>query len=104
MTRQLDIPDQEAARTLDILRLILDDYHPRNFEIRLWNGSQLPAESSSPRFTLVLKHPDALRVMWRETTTDLAIAEAYSSGKRDVEGDLEAVRPRVHQGMSRRWR
>jgi cyclopropane-fatty-acyl-phospholipid synthase len=104
MKSQFDIPDQEAARTLAILRLMLDDYHPRDFEIRLWNGSQLPAETSSPRFTLVLKHPDALRSMLRDTTTDLSIAEAYICGKLDVEGDLEAAMPMAHHLMSRRWR
>jgi hypothetical protein len=70
---------------------MLDDCHPRDFEIRLWNGSQLPAETSSPHFTLVLKHPDALRSMLQDTTTDLSIAEAYICGKLDVKGDLEAA-------------
>jgi cyclopropane-fatty-acyl-phospholipid synthase len=103
MKRQFDIPDQEAAGTLAVLRLMLHDYHPRDFEIRLWNGSQLPAETSSPRFTLVLKDPDAVRSMLRSTTTDLSIAEAYIHGKLDVEGDLEAAMPMAHHLMSRRW-
>ena len=103
MKSQIHIPDPEAARTLAILRLILDGYHPRDFAIRLWNGSQLPAETSSPRFTLVLKHPDALRSMLRNTRTDLAVAETYICGKLDVEGDLEAVMPMAHHLMSRRW-
>jgi cyclopropane-fatty-acyl-phospholipid synthase len=103
MKRLFHIPDQEAARTLAILRLMLHDYHPRDFEIRLWNGDQLPSETSSPRFTLVLKHPDVLRSMLRDTTTDLSIAEAYICGKLGVEGDLEAAMPMAQHLMSRRW-
>jgi cyclopropane-fatty-acyl-phospholipid synthase len=103
MKSQIHIQDQEVARTLAILRLALHDYHPRDFKIRLWNGSELPAETSSPRFTLVLKRPDALRSMLRNTTTDLFIAEAYIWGKLDVEGDLEAAMPMAQHLMSRQW-
>ena len=104
MKRQFDIPDQEAARTLAILRLMLRDYHPRDFRIRLWNGSQLPAETNSSRFTLVLKHPDALQHMLRNTKSDLSIAEAYISGKVDVEGDIGAAMAVAQPLMSRKWR
>jgi cyclopropane-fatty-acyl-phospholipid synthase len=96
--------DGGAAKALAILQLLLGDYHPRDFTICLWDGSQWPAETASARFTLVLRHPDALRSMLRNTETDLAISEAYIGGKIDVEGDLEATMPLANHLMSRHHR
>jgi cyclopropane-fatty-acyl-phospholipid synthase len=104
MTKQVGIGDDEAIRTLAILQLLLHDYHPRDFAVCLWDGSQWPAETSPPRFTLVLKHPDALRSMLRNIATDLSISEAYICGKLDVEGDLQAAMPLAHHLISRHWR
>jgi SCP-2 sterol transfer family len=91
MTKQIGIADEEAFKTLAVLQLLLQDYHPRDFTVCLWDGSQWPAETTSPHFTLVLKHSDALRSMLRNTATDLSISEAYICGKLDIKGDLEAA-------------
>jgi cyclopropane-fatty-acyl-phospholipid synthase len=85
------------------LRLLLQDYHPLDFTVCLWDGSQWPAEVNSPRFKLVLKHPDVLPWILRNTKTDLAISEAYLRGQLDVEGDFEAAMPLAYHLMSRRW-
>jgi cyclopropane-fatty-acyl-phospholipid synthase len=103
MRKQVGVADDEATKALAILRLLLHDYHPRDFTICLWDGNQWPAETGSPRFKLVLKHPDALRCMLRNTATDLAISEAYIRGKLDVEGDLEAAMPVAYHLMNRHW-
>src|SRR5260370_5699774 len=91
MTKRADIADDAAARALTVLQLLLLDYHPRDFTICFWDGSQWPAETSSPRFKLIIKHPHALRSMLRNTTTDLSLSEAYIRDYLDVEGDFEAA-------------
>ena len=103
MTKRVLIAGEEPTETLIILRLLLRDYHPRDFTVCLWDGSQWPAEANSPRFKLVSNHPDVLRRMLRDTKTDLAISEAYIRGNLDVEGDLEAAMPVAYHLMSRRW-
>jgi cyclopropane-fatty-acyl-phospholipid synthase len=98
---QAGAEDSEATKTLAMLQLLLRDYCPRDFTICLWDGSQWPAENGSPRFKLLLKHPDAVRCMLRDAATDLAISEAYIHGKLDIEGDLEAAMPLAYHLMSR---
>ena len=61
---------------------------------RLWDGSRwpddrpAPRKGPSPRATLVLKHPGALRAMFL-SGTELRLSEAYLYDDFDVEGDLE---------------
>ena len=57
MTTIVNTTDQAVARSMTFLKAILKDYHPRNFAVRLWDGSEWPAETDSPHFTLVPKHP-----------------------------------------------
>ena len=61
----------------------------RDFQIRLWDGSMWGAVER-PRFTLVLKHPEALRRMFFDPS-ELAIGEAYIYDDFDIEGDIEAA-------------
>lgn len=52
MTAQ--VRNREKAVTLSMaffLQALLADYHPRDFTVRLWDGSQWPAETKSSRFT-----------------------------------------------------
>jgi len=102
VTKPLPIAGDEATATLAILRLLLHDYHPRDFTVCLWDGSQWPADSNSARFKLVLNHPVVLQSMLRNAKTDLAISEAYIRGKLDIEGDFEAAIPVAYHLMSRR--
>ena len=39
------VADVTATKALTILQLLLQDYHPRNFSVRLWDGSQWPAST-----------------------------------------------------------
>src|SRR5271165_2506260 len=103
MTKRADIADDAAAGALSVFRLLLQDYHPRDFTICFWDGTQWPAETNSPRFNLIIKHPHALRSMLRNTTTDLSLSEAYIRGYLDVEGDFEAAMPVGYHLLGRHW-
>jgi cyclopropane-fatty-acyl-phospholipid synthase len=82
-----------ADVTLSVLTELLGDYGPRDFGVRLWDGSRLkPAPGRPEAFTLVLRHPGALRHMFLPPS-ELALAEAYIYGDYDIEGSLEAVFP-----------
>ncbi|MBV9392383.1 MAG: class I SAM-dependent methyltransferase [Verrucomicrobia bacterium] len=74
-----------------ILELLLADYHPRDFTIQLWDGSQIGAEGDFSRFNLRFNSPEALRLMLSRKSSDLALAEAYIYGSLDVQGDHEAA-------------
>lgn len=83
--------DRWVELALTFWRDILADYHPRNFAIRLWDGTSLAAEEGQPtRFTFVLKGPGSLRRMFLPTN-ELTLGEAYVYGDFDVEGDMESV-------------
>src|SRR3989304_7901593 len=64
---------------------------PRPYAIVLWDGTELPAEGP-PQFSLVLKHPGALRRMFTPPI-DLALGRAYVHGDFDIEGDIFSVYP-----------
>src|ERR1700722_9366816 len=103
LTKQAQTEDGAASKARAIFRLLLQDYHPRDFAISFWDGSEWPAESESPRFTLMVKHPDALRRMLRASTNDLSLSEAYINGDLDVTGDLEAAMPLANYLAGRSW-
>jgi cyclopropane-fatty-acyl-phospholipid synthase len=103
MTSQVLTVDKTAAHSLAFLRALLGNYHPRNFEVRLWEGSRWPAETDPTRFTLVLKHAGALRRMFHNPTSDLSLGEAYIYDDFDVEGDIEAAFPVADYLMSLDW-
>ena len=75
--------------SLDFLEELLADYPRRNFQIRLWDGTIWGTENQ-PRFTLVLKHPGALRAMFL-SPSELSLGEAYIYDDFDVEGDIGAM-------------
>lgn len=81
-----DVPARLGDGLLDKL---FAEYPSRDFQIRLWDGSTWGAVEQ-PRFTLVLKHPEALRRMFLDPS-ELAIGEAYIYDDFDVEGDIEAA-------------
>jgi cyclopropane-fatty-acyl-phospholipid synthase len=66
---------------------------PRDFAIRLWDGTVLPAVAG-PRFTLVITAPAVLRAMFRPPV-EMSLGNAYISGAIEVEGDITAVFPIV---------
>ena len=93
LTNQIPAAESAATKAMAIFRLLLHDYHPRDFAISLWDGSQWEPENGSPRFTLVVRHPDALRRMLKANTNDLSLSEAYINGDLDVIGEIEAAMP-----------
>jgi len=103
MTTVPPVVDEQTRHARTFLANLLADYHPRNFAVRFWDGSVWPAEIESPDFTIVLKHPGALRRMFRDTSTDLALGEAYIYDDFDVEGNIQATFPVADFLMSRDW-
>ena len=103
LTKQVHAVDGAATKAMAIFRLLLHDYHPRDFAISFWDGSQWPAENGSPRFTLIVRHPDALRRMLKASANDLSLSEAYISGDLDVAGDIEAAMPVANYLVGRNW-
>jgi len=75
--------------TLESLAQVFADYPDRDFQVRLWDGSSWGA-SANPRFTLVVKHPNALRQML-VSPSELTLGECYIRDELDVEGDMVAA-------------
>jgi len=81
-------PDRMSQKCLSLLRDLLGDLRPRDFAVRLWDGSTLEEEPGEPRrFTMVLKHPGALRALFR-SPSELSLGEAYLYDDFDIEGDI----------------
>lgn len=59
---------------------------PRTFDVRLWDGSELPAVDR-PVFSLILNHTGALRRMFTPPL-ELSLGEAFIYGDFDIEGDI----------------
>jgi cyclopropane-fatty-acyl-phospholipid synthase len=63
----------------------------RGFAVRYWDGSgDQRGAGAAPAFTLVLRHPGALRRMLYPPS-ELGLAEAYLHDDYDLEGDVEAA-------------
>jgi len=85
------VPDNYVQTGMSILHILFAGCHPRNFAVRLWDGTVYKPEAGlKPVFTLVINRPGALRRMfWR--VSDLALGESYIYGDFDVEGDFESA-------------
>src|SRR5215472_12457384 len=73
----------------DFLDNLLAAYPQRDFQVRFWDES-IWGSNQQPRFTLVLKHPGALREMFL-APSELTLAEAYLCDDFDIEGDIQAA-------------
>jgi cyclopropane-fatty-acyl-phospholipid synthase len=73
----------------DFLEHLFAGYPRRDFLVRFWDGSSWGA-ANQPRFTLVLRHPGALRAMFLNPS-ELTLGEAYIYNDFDIEGDIEAA-------------
>ena len=70
---------------------LLRDYHPRDFTVRFWDNSTIdPDPGAYSRFTLVIKHPGALRQMFW-SPNELSLGKAYIYDDIDIEGNCESV-------------
>jgi cyclopropane-fatty-acyl-phospholipid synthase len=83
--------DEQVAAALAFLQAVFENIHPRDFAVRFWDGSVWEAETEEPRFTIVLKHPGALRLMFRDLSSDLSMGEAYIYDDFDIEGGIFEV-------------
>jgi len=75
--------------SVEFLDALLGDYPSRDFQVRFWDDTIWGTEKR-PRFTLVLKHPGALRAMF-SSPSELSLGEAYIHDDFDIEGDIEAA-------------
>ncbi len=93
------MPDARAT-TLSILDDLFGSYGGREFTVRLWDQTTW---SDGAGFTLVLRHPGALRAMlW--PPSQLALSEAYVYDDFDIEGDVQLIFPLAdHLLLGRRW-
>ncbi|NNG47631.1 MAG: class I SAM-dependent methyltransferase, partial [Deltaproteobacteria bacterium] len=83
--------DRFAQVGLDILQTIFADCRPKNFSVRMWDGTTWgPEEGHKPIFTMVINRPGALRRMFLQIS-DLSLGEAYIYGDFDIEGDFESA-------------
>lgn len=97
-----DVTKAEVHRSLSFLDSLLGEHHPRDFAVRLWDGTVWAAEPGQPaRFTLVLKHPGALRRMFWPPG-EISLSEAYIHDDFDIEGEIEAVFPLADDLLARR--
>lgn len=83
--------DPVLRTTRDALAIIFGTPDTRTFAVRLWDGStDQPGRLDSVPFTIVLRHPAALRRMFLPPS-ELALAEAYVRGDFDIEGNMESA-------------
>jgi len=68
---------------------LLAGYHNCAYAVRFWDGTTWNPTAGEPLFTLVLRHPGALRRMFLPAN-ELTLGEAYIYDDFDVEGDIEA--------------
>jgi cyclopropane-fatty-acyl-phospholipid synthase len=71
------------------LRAIFDERYAREFEIRLWDGTIIPA-AEVRLFTLRVNHAGALRTAFKPPI-DLNAGRAFAAGLLDIDGDIEAA-------------
>ena len=84
-TLQKQTQDPGVQTTVALLEELLGDYAPRDFAVRLWEGTTWePAPDQPTRFTLVLKHPVALRRMFWPPN-GYGMGEAYIYDDFDIE-------------------
>lgn len=83
--------DALAPTAASLLEELLEPLAPRDFAVRLWDGTEVGGRAAGVRrFTLVIRRPAGLRALL--TSKDVAaIGGAYVRGDLEVEGPLEAA-------------
>src|SRR5579884_402362 len=91
MTTSATLSKDLAVRaSFDFLGEVLAGYGPRDFAIRAWDGTVCEPDAGQPaRFTLVLRHPGAVRKMFWPPRA-YTLGEAYIYDDIDIEGDIHA--------------
>ncbi|MGH7756562.1 MAG: class I SAM-dependent methyltransferase, partial [Vulcanimicrobiaceae bacterium] len=86
-------PRDDAERTVAILRQLFGEGFAREFSVRLWNGSVVPARGQE-RFVFRVETPYALRAALAPPL-DLSPGRAFVQHAIDVDGDLESAIDRI---------
>jgi cyclopropane-fatty-acyl-phospholipid synthase len=73
---------------IELVEHLVARYPRRDFQIEFWDGSIWGGDQ--PRFTLILRHPGALRRILL-AASELALGQAYISDDFDIAGDVEAA-------------
>ena len=82
--------DHAVLASFDFLAEVLAGYGSRDFAVRAWDGTLWEADAGQPaRFTLVLRHPGAVRKMFWPPRP-YTLGEAYIYDDIDIEGDIHA--------------
>lgn len=90
-TAPVSAEDPHVQTSLAFLDLLFGDVRPRDFQVRLWEGTTWGPEPGQPaNFTIALKNPGALRAMFWPPE-ELTMAEAYLYDDFDIEGSIEHV-------------
>jgi len=91
-----------GATSLAFLQELFRDYRPRDFAVRLWDGREWRPETDRPDFTIVVRHPAALRAFLGRS--ERALAEAYLHDDLEIEGDVyAAIAAADHLLVERDW-
>jgi cyclopropane-fatty-acyl-phospholipid synthase len=103
MSTQIAVADPAVGASLTLLQALTSSYEPRDFAVRLWDGTSWePEAGQSTKFTLVLHHPGALRAMfWPPHRSRLA--EAYIYDDLDIEGDIHAFFRLIRHLLAQHW-
>ncbi|MGC8826906.1 MAG: class I SAM-dependent methyltransferase, partial [Anaerolineae bacterium] len=102
-TAPIPAEDPFVQTSLSFLDLLFGSVQPRDFQVRLWDGTTWGPEPRQPaRFTIVLKHPGALRAMFWPPE-ELTMAEAYIYDDFDIEGDIESVFRLADPLLAKSW-
>jgi hypothetical protein len=77
--RSQAVRDQYSARVMSALQALLEDCHPRNFAIGLWDGATWnPEPGQFCRFTWHINHAGALRALLR-SDQHVALGATFSA-------------------------
>jgi len=90
-TLQARHSDRIVRTGLSFFHNLLGACRPRDFALRFWDGTTWEAEPGQPtRFTLVIRHPGALRSFFLRPT-EVTLGEAYIYDDLDIEGAVESI-------------
>ena len=94
--------EDDARISIRALEEVTSGFGRRDFAVRLWDGTTW-GDNARPRFTLVLKHPGALRNMFT-SPSELVLGEAFIYDDFDIEGNVEAAFDFADYLLVREWR
>jgi cyclopropane-fatty-acyl-phospholipid synthase len=90
--------DPSARIAAAALRLLFGDAYARRFAIRLWDGTEVPAEEGAA-FSLRINEPGALRLLL-QPPPELNAGRAFAAGLLDCDGDLEAAVDELYRAIA----